>query len=75
MCWKIIAIITENARNNTHKNLKIIFNTFMYVDYFVLFYIYREYSYKCPILQSLFEEIWLRNILRQIILRSYEAKL
>jgi hypothetical protein len=20
MCWKIIAIITENARNNTHKN-------------------------------------------------------
>jgi hypothetical protein len=19
MCWKIIAIITENARNNTHK--------------------------------------------------------
>jgi hypothetical protein len=21
MCWKIIAIITENARNNTHKNI------------------------------------------------------
>jgi hypothetical protein len=20
MCWKIIAIITENARNNTHRN-------------------------------------------------------
>jgi hypothetical protein len=20
MCWKIIATITENARNNTHKN-------------------------------------------------------
>jgi hypothetical protein len=23
MCWKIIAIITENARNNTHKNKQI----------------------------------------------------
>jgi hypothetical protein len=23
MCWKIIAIITENARNNTHKKKQI----------------------------------------------------
>jgi hypothetical protein len=27
MCWKIIAIITENARNNTRKNWQIVFKT------------------------------------------------